>query len=238
MKVGFLGYGKMGKAIEALAAQAGHETVLRIDAQSAGSRTPENLRACDVVFEFSRPEIAYEHLRLALESGVPVVSGTTGWLDRFEEIRRLCKDRGGSLFYASNFSIGVNLFFAVNRYLARLMNDHASYEVSIREIHHVHKLDAPSGTAITLADILIGELDRKRSWVVGEAGAPEELAIDADRVGEVPGTHEVVYHSPVDTLTLRHDAHTREGFARGALLAAEWLIGRKGVFGMEDMLGF
>ncbi len=237
MKIGLLGYGKMGKAIEQIARAEGEQIALRVDVDNAGEIGPEDLKACEVLIEFTRPEAAFDNIRRALEAGVPIVSGTTGWLDRWPEVRRLCEAREGAFFYASNFSIGVNILFALNRYLARLMNERPEYEVSLMETHHIHKLDEPSGTAVTLAEGILQELDRKHSWTLEAGPAAEAIGITARREGEVPGIHEVTYRSPVDTLRLRHEAHSREGFARGALLAARWLPGRQGVYGMQDLLG-
>ena len=178
-----------------------------------------------------------EHLLLCFRAGVPVVSGTTGWLDDLDTVLQEREKLSGGFFYASNFSIGVNLTFAVNRVLARLMNDHDQYEVSMREIHHTQKLDAPSGTAITLAEGIMENLDRKRNWINEAQGKPTEVPIISERIGDVPGTHEITYRSAVDTITLRHEAHSREGFAKGALTAAEWMAGRSGYYGMADLLG-
>lgn len=238
MKIALLGYGKMGKAIDELAQQAGHEVVLRIDKDNRRDLTADSIKKADVAIEFSQPEAAFENICLCLRNGVPVVSGTTGWLDRFEEAKILCEEQHGAFLYASNFSIGVNLFFALNRYLAQLMDAHDSYEVSVEETHHTQKLDAPSGTAITLADDIIHRLRRKSSWEKGEARIATALPVISKRVGQVPGTHEIRYQSAIDTITLRHEAHSREGFARGALQAAEWIVGKRGCFEMKDMLGF
>lgn len=237
MKIGLLGYGKMGRAIEEIARAEGDEIVLRVDVNNAKDIGPEELKACEVLIEFTRPEAAFDNIRMALEAGVPIVSGTTGWLDRWPEVRRLCEAREGAFFYASNFSLGVNILFALNRYLARLMNERPEYEVALKEIHHIHKLDAPSGTAVTLAEGILQQLDRKTRWTLEAEPGPEDIGITAIREDEVPGTHEVTYRSGIDTLYLRHEAHSREGFARGALLAARWLPGRQGVFGMQDLLG-
>jgi len=237
MKIGLLGYGKMGRAIEEIARAEGDEIVLRVDVNNAKDIGPEELKACEVLIEFTRPEAAFDNIRMALEAGVPIVSGTTGWLDRWPEVRRLCEAREGAFFYASNFSLGVNILFALNRYLARLMNERPEYEVALKEIHHIHKRDAPSGTAVTLAEGILQQLDRKTRWTLEAGPGPEDIGITAIREDEVPGTHEVRYRSGIDTLYLRHEAHSREGFARGALLAARWLPGRQGVFGMQDLLG-
>lgn len=238
MKIGLLGYGKMGRAIEQIALEQGMEIAWRIGRGNRDERTPERLREADVVIEFSRPEAAFDNVLFCLEHGVPVVSGTTGWLDRLPEARDFCQKNGGALLWASNFSVGVNLFFAVNRYLARLMNGRPEYAPAVTEIHHVHKLDAPSGTALTLTNDLIAALDRLEGWVMNPAPAgPADVPITAVREGEVPGTHIVRWGSPVDEITVEHRAHSRAGFAAGAVLAAGWLRGKRGVFGMKEVLG-
>ncbi len=236
MRIGLLGYGKMGKAIEQLAMQLGHEVVLRVHSASPLSEDMLFEAKPDVCIEFSRPEKAFDHIRICLEAGVPVVSGTTGWLERKPELEELCRNVGGAFFYAANFSIGVNVFFALNRYLAKLMKGLPQYEPSLEEIHHVHKLDAPSGTAIHLAEELIKYFPGKKRWVKGQAAGEDELAVVSHRKGEVAGTHIVRWRSEEDELVLTHWAFSRKGFALGALRAAEWLQGRKGCFGMEDML--
>lgn len=238
MNIALIGYGKMGQAIEGLALAAGHQVVLRIDRGDEALLQPEHLSRADVAIEFSRPETAPDNLLACFRAGVPVVCGTTGWLERQEEIQEACRLAGGAFFYASNYSIGVNLFFVLNRYLARLMNGQSAYTPSLEETHHVHKLDAPSGTAITLAQGLLQELDRKSSWALGPSEDPGILPIVSHRIDEVPGTHQVRWDSPEDSIRLEHVAHGREGFARGALRAAEWLRGRHGCFGMSDLLGF
>jgi len=224
MKIALLGYGKMGKAIAELAEATGDEVVLRIGSGNRGELTLESLQAADVAIEVSRPETAFDHITLCLEAGVPVVCGTTGWLDRLEEAVALCAYKEGALLYASNFSIGVNLFFALNKRLAELMERQPQYDPAILEIHHTQKLDAPSGTAISLAQDIVERLPDK------------EPPITSIREGQAPGTHEVVYRSDIDTISIRHEAHSREGFARGALLAAHWIVGKKGFFSMSDVL--
>lgn len=238
VKIALLGYGKMGKTIDGLATADGHEIVLKIDKDNTGDCRPENLQKADVAIEFSQPDSAFDNIKACLESGVPVVAGTTAWLDRLEEAKALVDRHRGALFYASNFSVGVNIFFALNRQLARMMNDHPEYSVNMEEVHHTQKLDAPSGTAITLAEGIIGSLNGKSNWVEGRPPKEEEIPIVSKREGMVPGTHIVNYHSPVDTITIRHEAHSREGFAKGALLAATWIVGKQGFFGMPDLLGF
>ncbi len=238
MKIVLIGYGKMGKAIEKIALTEGHEVVLKIGSDNVAELTKAGLQQADVAIEFSRPETAFANIQLCLEAGIPVVVGTTGWLDHWEEAKSLCVKQGGALFVASNFSVGVNIFFALNRYLAKLMEQQAQYEVTMEEIHHTQKLDAPSGTAITLAEGILAEISRKKSWVKGDDGNAAEIPIVSKREGQVPGTHKIQYLSEIDTLTIQHEAHSREGFARGALQAAGWIIGKKGAFGMSDMLGF
>ena len=238
IKIALLGYGKMGKTIDQLATAAGHEIVLKIDKDNAQDRTPENLKKADVAIEFSQPDSAFDNIKACLESGVPVVAGTTAWLDRLEEAKKLVAQYEGALFYASNFSIGVNIFFALNRQLAKMMNDHPDYAVDMEEIHHTQKLDAPSGTAITLAEGLIENLSGKKNWAEGKEPNQDEIPILSKREGMVPGTHLVNYHSAVDTITIKHEAHSREGFAKGALLAATWVVGKQGFFGMPDLLGY
>ncbi len=238
MKIALIGYGKMGKTIEVLAEADGHEIVLKIDQDNYDELTREHLQRADVAIEFTRPESAYSNIVACIKAGVPVISGTTAWLDQYEEVVQVCKAEGGAFFYASNYSIGVNILFAINRQLAKLMNDQAQYEVSMEEIHHTAKLDAPSGTAITLAEGIIEQVERKDDWVNDENSGTNELSIISKRIDPAPGTHVIQYSSVIDTITLSHEAHTRAGFARGALAAALWLVGKKGVFGMKDMLGF
>lgn len=238
MKIALLGYGKMGKAIESQALAAGDEAVLSVRSENATALSAEALKAADVAIEFSRPESAFQNVRLCLEAGVPVVCGTTGWQEQMEEARQLCTRLGGALFYASNFSIGVNIFFALNRHLGHLMAQQPQYEVDLEEIHHTQKRDAPSGTAITLAQSLLEQLPGKEKWTDQEPVSPGELVIRSRREGLVPGIHEVRFHSDIDSIIIRHEAHSREGFARGALQAAHWVIGRQGYFEMKDMLGF
>jgi len=238
MKIALIGYGKMGRAIEKLAREEGDRVVLRIGSKERHLLQTETLQRAEVAIEFSTPDAAFDNVRTCLEAGLPVVSGTTGWLERKPEIEALCRRLNGAFFYASNFSVGVNLFFAVNEHLAALMEAQPQYDVSLEETHHIHKRDAPSGTAITLAEQILARLSRKSGWVEGQAKHPEELGIRSFREDEVPGTHLVRWSSPQDSIELKHIAHSREGFARGALLAARWLRGRRGCFGMRDLLGF
>ncbi len=243
MKIALIGYGKMGKTIERLALQSNHEIVLKIDKENADDLTQENLRMADVAIEFTQPETAYGNIVACLEAGVPVVVGTTAWLDKLDAVKKLCSERNGAFFHASNFSIGVNIFFAVNRYLAGLMNEQPQYDVRMKEVHHTQKLDHPSGTALTLAEGILKNLSRKSSWTASlgkpeTAPAPAELSIVSKRIDPAPGTHVVTWASDIDTIEISHTAHSREGFAAGALAAAEWIIGKKGSFEMKDMLGF
>ena len=237
MKIALLGYGKMGKAIEAIALNEGDEIVLKIDANNTNALTPEALTKADVAIEFSRPESAFANIKLCLENRVPVVSGTTGWLDRFDEAKLLCAQNNGAFLYASNFSIGVNIFFAINRKLAEMMGHQPVYGVKIEETHHIHKLDAPSGTGITLANGIIDNIPGKKTWQEGDTNDESVVSIHSYREGEVPGTHVITYDSPIDSIRIEHKAHSREGFAKGALQAARWLVGKEGIFGMKDMLG-
>lgn len=236
MKIALIGYGKMGKEIEAIALSRGHEIVLKIDVFNPEKLTIENLQKADVAIEFTRPESAKANYLKCFEAGVPVVSGTTGWLNDEEEVKQTMENKNGTFFYASNFSLGVNLFFELNKNLARLMNNFNEYEVSLEETHHIQKLDAPSGTAITLAEDLIEELDEKTEWKLANQKSKNELAISPIRRGFVPGIHTVTYESMVDTITISHSAKSRQGFALGAVLAAEFAKDNKGWLGMKDLL--
>ena len=238
MKIALVGYGKMGKAIEQIARERGHEIVSIIDINNPQDFASEAFRSADVAIEVTSPATAYGNYLKCCEAGVPVVSGTTGWLDKMPEIKRMCSEEGKTFFYASNFSIGVNIFFAVNKYLAKIMNNFPSYDVRMTEVHHVHKLDAPSGTAITLAEGILENIDRKERWTLNTAEAPTDLPIQAIREGEVPGIHEITYESEADIISIKHDAKSRAGFALGAVLAAEFTAGKKGFLGMSDMFHF
>ncbi len=238
MKIALIGYGKMGHEIEKIALERGHEVVCTIDLHEAEKFDSPAFSSADVAIEFTSPGSALQNYRRAFAAGVPVVSGTTGWLDHLPEIREACEKEGKTFFYASNFSLGVNIFFALNNYLAKIMNHFPGYDVHMEETHHVHKLDAPSGTAITLAEGIMAQLDRKEKWVLDEAGSADELSIKAFREGEVPGNHSVIYESEADSIRITHDAKSRKGFALGAVLAAEFTKGKSGFLGMNDMLGF
>lgn len=240
MKIAILGYGKMGRFIERLALEQGHEIVLRIDQDNAAQLTSSQLQQAEVAIEFSRPDTAYGNIMQCLKAGLPVVCGTTAWLEDYPKVVEWCTNNGGAFFYASNFSIGVNIFFELNQYLAKLMNAHSTYQVTLEEIHHTQKLDAPSGTAVTLAEGILEKVERLEKYQLQqEAQAAMEdgcIPITAHRIGDTPGTHVVTYNSGVDTLEIKHTAKGREGFASGALMAAQWLIGKEGVFGMSDLL--
>ena len=237
MKIALIGYGKMGHAIEQIALQRGHEIVSVIDVNNQEDFMSDAFKSADVAIEFSMPAVAMDNYRRAFAAGVPVVSGTTGWIEHLPEIKEACK-AGQTFFYASNFSLGVNIFFALNKYLAKIMNDFPAYDVRMVETHHVHKLDAPSGTAITLAEGLIDNIERKNKWVEGKEPAEDEIGICSVREGEVPGIHTVIYESDVDTISITHDAKSRMGFALGAVVAAEFTCGKKGFLTMQDMLKF
>jgi 4-hydroxy-tetrahydrodipicolinate reductase len=236
MKIALIGYGKMGHMIEEIALQRGHEVVLKINIDNTEDFTAENMAAADVAIEFTAPESAFENVKSCLDFGVPVVSGSTGWNENIPVAREYCLQKGGAFLHASNFSIGVNIFFQVNKLLAKLMASQPGYEVSLKEIHHTQKKDAPSGTAVTLAEQVLANLDRKKTWVNNESTNPEELSIISERIDPAPGTHFVKYTSEVDDIEIIHTAHSRKGFALGAVLAAEFLAGKKGVFTMDDVL--
>lgn len=236
MNIVLLGYGKMGKVIEKIAQSRGHNIVARIDVDNR--QEFENLTASEVdaVIEFSHPSSAYQNVKTCLEKGIPVVCGTTGWLDKKPELEALTIEKGGAFFWSSNYSIGVNLFFELNKTLARLMSPQKQYTVSTTEIHHTEKKDAPSGTAITIAEGIIENLAGKDKWINNELSKDNEVAIWSAREGKVPGTHIVKYISEIDQIEISHIAHGREGFALGAVIAAEWIVGKKGVFGMKELL--
>lgn len=237
MKIALIGYGKMGKAIEEVALSKGHEIVLKIDLDNAADFNQENIAKADVAIEFTGPHSAKQNVLKCLELGIPVVCGSTGWLADWQEVADTCAAKNGTLLYASNFSIGVNLFFELNKYLAKLMQPHTDYAVSLKEIHHTQKKDAPSGTAITLAEQIMDVLPNKKQWVNHVSENPEELSILSERIDPAPGTHTITYHSVIDDIEITHTAHTRKGFASGAVLAAEFLPGKKGIYTMQQVMG-
>jgi 4-hydroxy-tetrahydrodipicolinate reductase len=236
MNIALLGYGKMGKEIEKTALERNHRIVLVIDAYNLDELTTGNLSKADVAIDFSTPGSAFQNIMKCFEAGIPVVCGTTGWVDRISEVREICNTKQQTFFYASNYSLGVNLFFALNKQLARIMNTYADYEVSIKEIHHVHKLDAPSGTAISLANDLISCLKRKENWELNQASGGTHIGITAVRENEVPGTHIITWDSAVDRIEISHEAKNRKGLALGAVLAAEFIKNKKGVYSMQDLI--
>ena len=236
MRIALIGYGKMGKEIEKIALERGHEIVLKIDISNPEERTIRNLQKADVAIEFTMPSSAVSNYQLCFEAGIPVVSGTTGWLDRQPEVFESCQTLNGTFFYASNFSLGMNIFFSVNKKLAALMADRNEYKVGMTEIHHIHKLDAPSGTAITLAEGIMENIPSKTKWVNQETENNAEVGILSERVGEVPGTHIIKYDSEVDYVEITHCAKNRKGLAFGAVLAAEFSKGKKGILTMNDLL--
>jgi 4-hydroxy-tetrahydrodipicolinate reductase len=237
MKIALIGYGKMGMAIEEIALQRRHEIVLKVNIHNLEDNTIENIQQADVAIEFTGPESAFENITRCVDAGVPVVSGSTGWLHQFDEAKAYCESKAGALLYASNYSVGVNIFFAINKTLASLISSHPEYEVSITEIHHTQKKDAPSGTAITLAEQVMQKLAGKKRWVNQLSLDPEQLSIISERVDPAAGTHRVLYHSEIDDIEIIHTAHNRKGFATGAVLAAEFLQNKKGIYSMTDVLG-
>ena len=251
MKIALIGYGKMGKTIEKIAIERGHEIVSIIDIDNRDDFESEAFRSADVAIEFTAPTVAYDNCKRAMAAGVKVVSGSTGWYQQNEaEMRRMCEEEGKTLFWSSNFSLGVAVFSAVNRYLAKIMNRFTNYDVQMEETHHIHKLDAPSGTAITLAEGILENLDRKESWILGDLTNPDgsvtpgaaaqgsQLKIDAIRRDEVPGIHTVTYDSEADSITITHDAKNRSGFALGAVIAAEYVNTHEGLLGMSNLFDF
>ncbi len=237
MKIALIGYGKMGKAIEGVAARKGHEIVVIAGRQDSPPLTAALLQKADVAIEFTGPSTAAGNLLKCAEAGVPAICGSTGWTAKLDEVKQIFTDRHTGLVYASNFSIGVNIFFELNRKLASLMAAHPEYAVSLKEIHHTQKKDAPSGTAISLAEQVLHEIPALKTWVNHQATADSELPIFSERTDPAPGTHEVRYTSAIDDIEIIHTAHNREGFAGGAVLAAEFLKGRQGIYGMKEVLG-
>lgn len=235
MNIALIGYGKMGKEIEAAAVKRGHAVVLKINKDNAERISDTDLQKADVAIEFSTPHSVINNIKQCISARTPIVVGTTGWYEHFEEIKSLCLQKNGSLFHATNFSLGVNLFFKVNAYLAELMNKYEGYDVSMEEIHHIHKLDKPSGTAITLANQIIEKMERKNKWSIDSKNS-DTLFIKDIREGEVPGTHIIKYHSEIDDIEIMHKAHNRKGFALGAVIAAEFLHTKKGIYTMNDII--
>jgi len=236
MRIALIGYGKMGQLIEEIALEKGHSISIRITSKNTEDFTAENLADTDVAIEFTTPHAAYDNVKKCLDFGLPVVCGSTGWNAQLQEMRAYCQSKGGAFLHASNFSIGVNIFFEVNSLLAQLMAKQPSYDVLVKEIHHTHKKDAPSGTAVTIAEQILQHIIRKQSWVNTPAAAANELPIISERIDPAPGTHHVKYTSEIDDIEIIHTAHSRKGFASGAVLAAEFLKGKTGVFTMKDVL--
>ena len=235
MKIALLGYGKMGKEIEAIALQRHHTIVLKVDETNSASITKTDLQQADVAIEFSTPHTVISNIKKCLDAQLPIVIGTTGWYDLFKDIENECQQKNGTIFHSTNFSLGVNIFMKVNSYLAALMNKYTNYDVSMEEIHHIHKLDKPSGTAITLANQVLDKIERKKNWSITDT-KPETLFIKDVREGEVPGTHIIKYTSAVDDIEIMHKAHSRQGFALGAIIAAEYICDKKGIFTMENLM--
>lgn len=231
-----IGYGRMGQEIKQLAEKRGHHILMTIDKDNQEDFTPENLKKADVAIEFTLPDAAFDNIMKCFESDLPVVSGTTGWMDRFYDLRKYCLEHDQAFFYASNFNLGMNLFFKVNEYMAKIMNQYSDYDVEIEETHHVHKVDAPSGTAVTLAENLISEIKRKNKWKKEKREAEDEIPVKSIREDEVPGIHRVMYSSSFDEIELKHAAKSREGFALGAVMAAEFIHGKQGIYSMDDLL--
>ena len=237
MNIALIGYGKMGKAIETIALEKGHQIVLKIDINNAADFNKENISKADVAIEFTGPHSAFDNVMKCLELGIPVVCGSTGWLDKWDEAKSYCNKQQGSLLYASNYSIGVNLFFEINKYVAQLMSNHPDYDVIMEEIHHTQKKDAPSGTAITLAEQVLSFIKQKKQWINEPAINATDLEIVSKRIDPAPGTHTIKYTSSVDDIEIIHTAHNRIGFAGGAVLAAAYLQHKKGIYRMKDVLG-
>ncbi|SRR5579871_252446 len=237
MKIALIGYGKMGKAIKEIAVQRGHEVVLKIDIGNISQFNDVTLAKANVAIEFTTPHTAFQNVMTCLQAKTPVVCGTTGWLKKYDDVKKYCVENNGAFLYASNFSVGVNIFFEINKRLAQLMAKQEDYAIRITETHHTEKRDAPSGTAITLAEEITAYIPRKKNWVNHIAENPEELEIISERIDPAAGTHKVKYSSDIDDIEIIHEAHNRKGFALGAVLAAEFLYDKKGVFSMKDVLG-
>ena len=234
MNIALIGYGKMGKAIEQIALKAGHTISCIVhSSDDLSSLTQENI---DVAIEFTQPESAFDNLSFCINNGIPVISGTTGWIDQLPEIEKQCREKDGTFLYASNFSIGVNLFFKLNKFLAKLMSPQTQYKPSMIEVHHTHKKDAPSGTAITLAEGIISEHEKYNAWKNEATSEAGEIPIASERIGEIPGTHKITYKSEVDQISIEHEAYSRDGFVQGAVFVAEWLPSQKGIVKIDDFL--
>ncbi len=245
MKIALLGYGKMGQIIERIALERGHEIVLKISVDNTAELTTANLAKADVAIDFSAPDAALSNIYACFDANLPVVVGTTGWYGELQQVKNDCLSRNNTLLYGSNFSIGVNLFFHINKIMAKLMNDFPAYEVQVEEIHHTEKKDSPSGTAMTLAEDIIEQVDRKNEWVnelvgrsIDEVIKKDQLLIESHRIENIPGTHTVLYSSEVDEIELKHTAHNRSGFALGAIVAAEWLQNKQGFYNIADIFNF
>ncbi len=236
MNICLIGYGKMGREIEKIALERGHQIKLIVDLDNHEDLNPANLSKCDVAIDFTRPEAAIPNIRACFQAGIPVVTGTTGWNDKQADIIKECNERNQTLFYSSNFSIGVNIFFAVNRYMAGLMDGFPEYNVRIRETHHIQKLDAPSGTAITIAEQIVNKVRRKANWKLSASPSINEIGIESVREGDIKGIHEVSWESDIELLSLSHSSKSRKGLAFGALLAAEFVYKKKGVYTMRELL--
>jgi 4-hydroxy-tetrahydrodipicolinate reductase len=236
MRIALIGYGKMGRIIEEILLQRGHQVVLKIDSKNQSELTSENLQKADVAIEFTNPHSAYNHVKFCIDNSVPVVSGSTGWNEKLEEIKNYCIKNNGVLLHASNFSIGVNIFFSINKQLAKLMSAYPEYQPSLEEIHHTEKKDAPSGTAVTLAEDILSLIPHKNKWLNHETSEWDALPIISKRIDPAPGTHHVKYSSQIDDIEIIHTAHNRKGFALGAVLAAEFIRDKKGVFSMSDII--
>jgi 4-hydroxy-tetrahydrodipicolinate reductase len=237
MRIAIIGYGKMGHMIEEVALQRGHQVVVKINIENTEDFTKENISRADVAIEFTGPSTAYDNIKKCIDFGVPVVSGSTGWNSMLDEMKDYIKEKKGSFLHTSNFSIGVNIFFEVNKLLAKLMASHPEYDIALKEIHHTAKLDAPSGTAVTLAQQVLANVPRKVNWVNNRSEKPEELSIISERIDPAPGTHFVKYTSEIDDIEIIHTAHNRKGFALGAVQAAEYISDKKGIFSMQEVLG-
>lgn len=238
MKIALIGYGKMGKMIEEMSIARNHQIILKVDLENRKFITDNELKQCDVAIEFTSPASAIENIKWCVNAKVPVVVGTTGWYNQLEEIKNYTQKNNGTVLYASNFSVGVNIFFALNEYLAKIINHYPVYNPIVEEIHHIHKLDSPSGTGISVAQGILKHIARKTNWVNEPAKTPEQLSLLSYREGEVPGTHSVKYQSDIDEIEITHTAHNRKGFALGSVVAAEWLVGNTGFHTIDEVYRF